>query len=60
MASPKSPKATEWPPLATPDIRPRITLRCLTRLGINMAYAPGQRLLHGGVGGLAARGPLGG
>src|SRR4029079_9373881 len=32
--------ATVWPPLAIPDIRPRITLRCLTRLGISIASQP--------------------
>src|SRR4051794_41878334 len=40
VARPYSPKATVWPPLAIPDIRPRITLRCLTRRGISMASAP--------------------
>src|SRR5204862_283627 len=40
VASPYSPKATEWPPLAIPDIRPRMTLRCLTRRGINIGSAP--------------------
>src|SRR5579871_4135236 len=34
---PKSPKATEVPPLAAPVRRPRCVLRCLTFLGINMS-----------------------
>src|ERR1700728_2709434 len=34
---PKSPKATEAPPLAWPFSRPRCVLRCLTFLGINMS-----------------------
>src|SRR5271154_2881291 len=34
---PKSPKATDVPPLAAPDRRPRWVLRCLTFLGINMS-----------------------
>src|SRR3972149_4119858 len=34
---PYSPKAIEVPPLAVPLMRPRMTLRCLTRLGISMA-----------------------
>src|SRR4051812_39661037 len=57
VARPYSPKATVWPPLAIPDIRPRITLRCLTRRGISMASAPlsdaGRTGGRGG-GGLAA------
>src|SRR6187397_905540 len=40
VARPYSPKATVWPPLAMPDIRPRITLRCLTRFGISIGSAP--------------------
>ena len=40
VARPYSPKATVWPPLATPDMRPRMTLRCLTRLGINIGQTP--------------------
>ena len=40
VARPYSPKATVWPPLATPDMRPRMTLRCLTRFGINIGSAP--------------------
>ena len=40
VASPKSPNATEKPPLAWPDMRPRITLRCLTRRGMSMGQAP--------------------
>src|ERR1700729_3364934 len=34
---PKSPNATEVPPLAAPVRRPRCVLRCLTFLGINMS-----------------------
>src|SRR6476659_10953170 len=37
VARPYSPNETVWPPLAIPDIRPRITLRCLTRRGINIS-----------------------
>src|SRR5690348_2167584 len=33
VARPKSPNATSNPPLARPDMRPRMTLRCLTRRG---------------------------
>src|SRR5205814_10334503 len=40
VARPKSPNATEKPPLAIPYMRPRMTLRCLTRLGIYMASGP--------------------
>src|SRR6188472_3597478 len=58
VARPNSPKATVWPPLAGPDIRPRITLRCLTRRGISMASAPlrrvGRGVGDGGRSGLAA------
>src|SRR3989304_4113986 len=43
---PYSPKAIEVPPLAVPLMRPRMTLRCLTRLGISMAtpLPPRRRL----------------
>src|ERR1700727_3830772 len=34
---PKSPNATDVPPLAAPESRPRCVLRCLTFLGINMS-----------------------
>src|ERR1700729_154203 len=34
---PKSPNATDVPPLAWPESRPRCVLRCLTFLGINMS-----------------------
>src|SRR5271154_1170701 len=34
---PKSPNATDAPPLAWPESRPRCVLRCLTFLGINMS-----------------------
>src|SRR5262245_41207610 len=37
VANPYSPNATVWPPLAMPDMRPRMTLRCLTRRGISMS-----------------------
>src|SRR5450830_1498599 len=54
VARPYSPKATLWPPLAIPDIRPRITLRCLTRFGISIASHPLRGSGRGGGGGLAA------
>src|SRR5271156_82031 len=34
---PKSPNATDVPPLAWPESRPRCVLRCLTFLGINIS-----------------------
>src|ERR1700722_6569160 len=34
---PKSPNATDAPPLAWPESRPRCVLRCLTFLGINIS-----------------------
>src|SRR4029077_16772899 len=37
---PYSPKCSELPLCARPFMRPRCTLRCLTRLGINIGYAP--------------------
>src|SRR5690606_33407769 len=37
---PYSPKCTVVPPLARPFSLPFCTLRCLTRLGINMSMAP--------------------
>ena len=40
VARPYSPNATVWPHFASPDMRPRMTLRCLTRRGINMVQAP--------------------
>src|SRR5688572_29134429 len=52
VARPYSPKATVWPPLARPDMRPRITLRCLTRLGISLAS--GSRPLGRGGGKMVA------
>ena len=42
VARPNSPNATVVPPFAWPDIRPRWTLRCLTRRGINMATPPAR------------------
>src|SRR5512134_161719 len=50
---PYSPKAMVVPPLATPLIRPRMTLRCLTRRGISMLGAPCRSC------GLARQLPLG-
>src|SRR5262249_16107979 len=43
VARPYSPQATLWPPLATPDIRPRMALRCLTRHGIDNVRPPSRR-----------------
>src|SRR5450631_2819817 len=43
VARPNSPKATDVPPLAWPDMRPRWTLRCLTLLGISMATPPARQ-----------------
>ena len=51
VASPYSPNATVWPPLAIPDIRPRMTLRCLTRFGINIGQTPAP--IWGGYAGVA-------
>src|SRR3984957_16275829 len=45
---PKSPNATDAPPLAWPESRPRWVLRCLTFLGINMSVrllAEGRRFV---------------
>jgi len=52
LASPYSPKETAVPPFDMPDIRPRITLRCLTRRGISIASGSlgGGRRGHGGRG----------
>src|SRR5687767_13841218 len=55
VARPYSPKATEWPPLANPDMRPRMTLRCLTRRGINMSGSRSWRRLGAGKLGSADR-----
>src|SRR5689334_17253333 len=47
VASPKSPKATSKPPFAWPDIRPRMTLRCLTRFGSSISdRLPGAHRLR--------------
>src|SRR5215211_1041150 len=38
--SPYSPNATCWPPFVFPRMRPRWTLRCLTRFGISIRRGP--------------------
>src|SRR5207253_11391930 len=53
--SPNSPKLTSVPPLAMPARRPRCTLRCLTRFGINI----GQSSSAGASEDLGASGALG-
>src|SRR5664280_1026706 len=58
VARPNSPNATVVPPFAWPDIRPRWTLRCLTRRGISMASCPLCRDGRGHLGSRRPRNPL--